>query len=98
MRIGMIIRKNPGATAWFPVRRDKQLNCRRSLSDLKQDRFLTLEIVQRGIQSHGLHGEKQATCSESRDFLQVIKRSKPTLGEAYHNRYATTQMERGASR
>ena len=43
MRIGMTIRKNPGATAWFPVKRDKQLNCQRSLSDLKQDRFLTLK-------------------------------------------------------
>jgi hypothetical protein len=44
----MTIRKNPGATAWFPTRRDKQLNCQRSLSDLKHDRFLTLKVVQRG--------------------------------------------------
>jgi hypothetical protein len=69
----MTIRKNPGATAWFPTRRDKQLNCQRSLSDLKHDRFLTLKVVQRGDSKvMGCMAKKQATCSESRDVLQVI--------------------------
>jgi hypothetical protein len=38
-----VLHKNPGATAWFAVRRDKQLNCQTSFVRPKQDRLLTLK-------------------------------------------------------
>jgi hypothetical protein len=69
----MTIRKNPGATAWFPTRRDKPVELSKELVRPKARPFSDIgNSTTGGFQGHGLHGEKRATCSESRDFLQVI--------------------------
>ena len=39
----IVLHKNPGAIAWFAVRRDKTIELSNELVRPKQDRFLTLK-------------------------------------------------------